>query len=147
MHRLPTSTRERLLDAVLAWAGAGASDAGSTCRPLTAQEVRQLATGPRIEIGGHSVTHSCLPLLDRETQQREIVENKRRLEDLLGQSLRHFSYPHGEFNEDTVSLLKQAGYAAACTTKHLPVDRSADLFTTAQDLAWKTGPRKSSRAG
>ena len=97
-------------------------------RPLSSQEVRQLASGPGIEIGGHSVTHSSLPLLDREAQRREIVENKRRLEELLGRPLQHFSYPHGEHSDETVSLLKQAGYEAACTTQAFAVERSVDIF-------------------
>ena len=128
LHRVPSSTREQLLDTIQDWAGSGSNGVGSACRPLSAQEVRQLAVGPGVEIGGHSVTHPSLPLLDHESQQREIVENKRRLEELLGRRLQHFSYPHGELCDDTVSLLKQAGYEAACTTQAFAVERSVDLF-------------------
>ena len=128
LHRLPSSTREQLLDTIEDWAGSGSNGAGSACRPLSSQEVRQLASGPGIEIGGHTVTHSSLPLLDRDAQKREIVENKRRLEELLGRPLQHFSYPHGELCDETVSLLKQAGYEAACTTQAFAVERSVDLF-------------------
>ena len=128
LHRLPGSARERLLATIQDWAGTGSCGGGSSGRPLSSHEVRQLASGPGIEIGGHSVTHPSLPGLDREARQREIVENKRRLEELLGRSLRHFSYPHGEVSEDTVSVLKQAGYEAACTTQNFAVERSADLF-------------------
>ncbi len=128
LHRLPSSARDRLLDTIQDWAGETSSTEGSTCRPLSAEQVRQLAAGPGIDIGGHSVTHSSLALLDREAQQREILDNKRRLEELLGRPMRHFSYPHGEFSADTVSLLKQAGYDSGCTTQNVAVDRPADLF-------------------
>jgi peptidoglycan/xylan/chitin deacetylase (PgdA/CDA1 family) len=110
------------------WAGSDSERGGSSCRPLSSQQVRELASGRGIEIGGHSVTHSSLPLLDRETRQQEIVANKRRLEELLGRPLHHFSYPHGELCDDTVSLLKHAGYASACTTQACAVDQSVDLF-------------------
>ena len=128
LHQLPSATRDRLLDTIQEWAGGASAATDSTSRPLSAQQVRQLASGAGIEIGGHSVTHSSLALLDREAQQREIVDNKRRLEELLGRPMRHFSYPHGEFSEDTVTLLKQAGYDSACTTQNVAVDRPADLF-------------------
>jgi peptidoglycan/xylan/chitin deacetylase (PgdA/CDA1 family) len=74
------------------------------------------------------VTHSSLALLDRDAQHREILDNKRHLEDLLGRSLHHFSYPHGEFNAETVSLLAQAGYDSACTTQNVGLEHPADRF-------------------
>ena len=128
LHRLPSATRERLVDTIQDWAGANVGGAGSASRPLSSAQVRQLASGAGIEIGGHTVTHPSLPLLDRDAQQREIVENKRRLEELLEQPVRHFSYPHGELSDDTVSLLKQAGYGAACHDQAFAIGRSADLF-------------------
>jgi peptidoglycan/xylan/chitin deacetylase (PgdA/CDA1 family) len=128
LHRLPSLARDRMLDTIQEWAGRNSSPAESTGRPLTCQQVRQLASGPGIEIGGHSVTHSSLAILDRAAQQSEILENKRGLETLLGRPLRHFSYPHGEFSENTVSLLKQAGYDSACTTQNVAVDRPVDPF-------------------
>jgi peptidoglycan/xylan/chitin deacetylase (PgdA/CDA1 family) len=128
LHRLPSSTRDRVLAAIEAWAGGNASDAAATNRPLSLQQVRQLASGPGIEIGGHSVTHSSLALLDRDAQYREILDNKQHLEDLLGGSLHHFSYPHGEFSEETVSLLEQAGYDSACTTQNVGIEHPADRF-------------------
>jgi peptidoglycan/xylan/chitin deacetylase (PgdA/CDA1 family) len=127
-HRIPSATRDGLIDAIHDWGKSGCAAGPSSCRPLTASEVRELASGPGIDIGGHTVTHPALPVLDRQAQEREIVENKRQLEDLLGRRLRLFSYPHGECSDETVALLKEAGYVAAFTTQGSVVERSADLF-------------------
>jgi peptidoglycan/xylan/chitin deacetylase (PgdA/CDA1 family) len=126
LAELPYSARETLVDTIHAWAGDG--DATPECRPLSSREVRQLGSGSLIEVGGHSVTHPSLPLLEREDQAREILENKTRLEELVGRPLRHFSYPHGRFGEETVSLVKAAGYRSACTSATAAVTRAADVF-------------------
>jgi peptidoglycan/xylan/chitin deacetylase (PgdA/CDA1 family) len=135
LHRLPSPSRDRVLDTIQDWAtprahveGEQGEAADSGGRPLSSDGVRQLAAGPGVEIGGHTVTHPCLSLLDRDAQEWEIVENKRRLEELLERPLRYFSYPHGELTDDTVSLLKQAGYEAAWTNKSFAVGPSTDLF-------------------
>ncbi|MGH9896156.1 MAG: polysaccharide deacetylase family protein, partial [bacterium] len=127
LHQLPGSARERALDAIREWAAAP-NVVEPDSRPLSPQEVRQLTSGRLVEIGGHSVTHPFLPLLDREGQRREIVENKLRLEELIERPLRHFAYPHGQLTEETVALVKQAGYRSACTSEVGAVDRSADPF-------------------
>jgi subfamily B ATP-binding cassette protein MsbA len=135
LHRLPSPSRDRVIDTIQGWATpralaeGGKEDGGDAGgRPLSSEGVRQLAAGSGVEIGGHTVTHPCLPLLDRDAQEWEIVENKRRLEELLERPLRYFSYPHGELSDDTVSLLKQAGYEAAWTNKSFCLEPSTDLF-------------------
>ena len=126
LSALPSSARETLVDTIRGWADD--VDAPTECRPLSADQVRQLASGSLIEVGGHSVTHPCLPRLDRPEQAREIVENKIRLEALLDRPLRHFAYPHGQFNDDTVALVKEAGYHSACTSAAAAVSDAADVF-------------------
>ena len=126
LFTLPSSTRETLVDTIRGWADD--VDTPTESRPLSADQVRQLASGSLIEVGGHSVTHPCLPRLDLKEQAREIVENKIRLEALLDRPLHHFAYPHGQFNDDTVALLKEAGYRSACTSAAAAVSGSAEVF-------------------
>lgn len=127
LHRLPGPLCDRLVETVQDWASVP-DPVRPDCRPLSAAQVRQLAVGSLVEIGGHSVTHPALPVLDREGQRTEIVENKRRLEELIGRPVRHFAYPHGEFTDETVALVEQAGYESACTSKPGGVERGADPF-------------------
>ena len=52
--------------------------------PMTPGDVAQLVREGLFEIGGHTLTHPPLPLLDAEERRREIEEGKRRCEQLAG---------------------------------------------------------------
>lgn len=56
-------------------------------------------------IGAHTVSHPKLDTLTVEEQEREIIQSRRELEELLGHSVNHFSYPHGAYNEDTIQII------------------------------------------
>lgn len=62
-------------------------------RPMTPDEVRQLAESPIAAVGSHGVTHS-IPL-DKGFVS-ELSESKKILETTTGSPVRAFSYPYGE---------------------------------------------------
>jgi peptidoglycan/xylan/chitin deacetylase (PgdA/CDA1 family) len=65
-------------------------------------------------VGSHTVTHPELAALAREDAEREIVHSRELLEQRLGRAITTFCYPFGEWNETTYSLVRAAGYTAAC---------------------------------
>lgn len=69
------------------------------------------------DIAPHGLTHPHLPQLSIEQQREEITESRRRIEQVLGKSADVFAYPFGEYNEDTLKILKEAAYRYAFTTK------------------------------
>jgi peptidoglycan/xylan/chitin deacetylase (PgdA/CDA1 family) len=60
-------------------------------------------------IGGHSLRHRDLTRLNLEEQLRDITSNKRHIEQLTGQQMKYFRPPYGQFNEDTLEVLKMLG--------------------------------------
>jgi peptidoglycan/xylan/chitin deacetylase (PgdA/CDA1 family) len=88
--------------------------------PLTVQEIKALAAMPGIEIGGHTVSHARLAKASRNEQFQEVLRNKRSLEEWIGRTVRSFAYPNGlpgkDYNSDSVSVVKEAGYELAFTT-------------------------------
>ena len=74
-----------------------------------------LAAG--VTVGSHTMTHPHLPKLDRESQKREIAVSRERLGDTLGQLPQYFAYPYGLFDEVAETLVEDAGYAGACSTR------------------------------
>lgn len=68
------------------------------------------------EIGSHTLTHPKLTQISRDQAREEIVASKKRLEDAFGFPIRHFCYPYGDFNNSIEEIVKEAGYATACTT-------------------------------
>jgi len=85
-----------------------------SCRPMTAGELGTLARGGVMEIGAHTLTHPALPALSAAEQEREIRDGAAALEAILGHAVRGFSYPHGRFTEDTVRIVREAGFTYAC---------------------------------
>jgi hypothetical protein len=69
------------------------------------------------EIAGHGLFHSAQDTVGSPLAAYEIVEDKRRLEELTGKPLRVFAHPFGVYNEDTMALLRLAGYQGARTIK------------------------------
>ena len=88
--------------------------------PITADDVARLAAHPLIEIGAHTMSHPSLIDLDPADQHAEIVGSKRRLEAIVGKPVRFFSYPYGRFNDASLGIVREAGFAIACTSRPAP---------------------------
>ncbi|HID38751.1 MAG TPA: polysaccharide deacetylase family protein [Calditrichaeota bacterium] len=62
------------------------------------------------EIGSHGIRHVAFTALSDDTLQKELLESKKYLEDLLGKPVVSICYPFGQFNEAVQSGVKKAGY-------------------------------------
>jgi len=81
------------------------------------------------DIGGHSVTHpSDLKQLPIEEALTEIQLCKNQIEKLTKKPCISFAYPRGRFNEQTIMLVKKAGYKEARTTHVLHTNYSLDHY-------------------
>lgn len=83
---------------------------------MSAAQLRQLHT-LGFEIGCHSMTHAYLDDLDQLGLQREIFDSKKKLEDIIGEKIEHFSCPGGRYDERTSSLACDAGYRSLATSQ------------------------------
>ncbi len=98
-----------------------------------------------MDIGGHTVTHPILKVLDEQQALAEIVGGKRRLEEITGAPVTLFAYPNGKPGRDygprDVELVRQAGFAAAVSTVLGVAHRGSDLFQLPRFLPWDKNPR------
>jgi peptidoglycan/xylan/chitin deacetylase (PgdA/CDA1 family) len=123
--RLPLAERRRALDRLAEQRAAEARDVAG--RPLTPEELRQLARLPGVTIGAHTMNHPVLSALTASEQQTEIGDCRRSLEELLDRTVDLFSYPFGrktDFGRKTRRLVAKAGFRAACTTEQGGVTRT-----------------------
>lgn len=74
---------------------------------ISTESLKTLDSDPLCTIGAHTVSHSKLDTLSPEEQTKEIVQSLQELESLLGHPIRHFSYPHGAYNSDTLSIINK----------------------------------------
>lgn len=86
-------------------------------RPLRLSELMLLGRSGQVEIGAHTATHPLLPSHPADVQRREIEEGKTFLERALDRPVTSFAYPHGGFTEETVRIVREAGFARACTAR------------------------------
>jgi peptidoglycan/xylan/chitin deacetylase (PgdA/CDA1 family) len=130
MNPLPDGERQQVRDDLLAWAGAGGS-ARVSHRSLTPEEVLTLADGGLVEVGCHTVTHPKLAALPADIQLEEIRQSKARLEELLGREVLSFAYPYGrrsDYTNETINIVREAGFKSACTTSKGILSRRANRF-------------------
>ncbi len=83
---------------------------------LTAVQLRELAS-LGFEIGCHSMTHAYLDDLNQEGLEREIVQAKHELEDIIGKPVAHFSCPGGRFDSRVTQQVEAAGYRTMATSQ------------------------------
>ena len=118
--------REEALRSLRRWAAPHEGDGVRTSRALTGSELRQLAGSPGIEIGAHTVSHPALPALSREHQREEVERSRIDLEAITGKPVTSFSYPHGAYSAETVSVVKEAGFTTACCSEPDVVTRRSN---------------------
>jgi len=85
-------------------------------RLLNAVELRDMQESG-MEIGSHTASHVRLTEVDDARLMREVTDSKAALEDLLGNAVGSFAYPYGAWDTRCAEAVRQAGYAAACTTR------------------------------
>jgi peptidoglycan/xylan/chitin deacetylase (PgdA/CDA1 family) len=120
---------------------------------LAPEEIATLFRGH--EISAHSETHPYLEALPIPAAIQELLEDRRRLEELCGYPVRGMSYPFGTYSQELVDLLPSLGiHYSRTTTKtgafdlpqsfllwHPTIHHKQELLETAQrfiDLpAWR----------
>jgi peptidoglycan/xylan/chitin deacetylase (PgdA/CDA1 family) len=85
---------------------------------LNIDQLKMLGSHPLVTIGGHTESHPELPRLEHAEARKEIVLNKRFLENLLQKTVDHFAYPYGACGQREATLVQEAGYKTAVTTQH-----------------------------
>jgi peptidoglycan/xylan/chitin deacetylase (PgdA/CDA1 family) len=113
LRRMPHQVQMRRVEELGQWAGCDLTVRQSH-RAMTKEEVRNISDG-LVVVGAHTVTHPTLPAHLYETQYYEIAESRRVCEELVGRPVSTFAYPFGDYDDATVSAVRQAGFALACT--------------------------------
>ena len=65
----------------------------------------------------HTATHLDLTTLADEVVSEELVESRKKIEDVIGIPVKHLAYPYGRYNQGVMRLTNDAGYVAASDIK------------------------------
>jgi peptidoglycan/xylan/chitin deacetylase (PgdA/CDA1 family) len=80
------------------------------------------------EIGAHSMSHPQLDCLPRHQAAQEIRQCKDVLEQILGQSVDSFAYPHGYYDREVRQMVIDSGYTSAGAVKDALSHADDDRF-------------------
>ncbi len=82
-------------------------------RLASMDEIREMERGG-IRFGSHGASHTSLTEMSLQQAQRELVDSKAKLEDMLGHEVPTLAYPFGRSTRDICKIAQKAGYVAAC---------------------------------
>jgi len=83
---------------------------------LSSKDVRDISLLNECIIGTHGYSHRKLKTLDKTQQKIELQKSKTVLGDLIDKDVNTLSYPHGSFDQDTISIAKELGYVSAASS-------------------------------
>lgn len=109
------------------WIGPSHPDAGEVVAPPDL--LRATASDPLVGIGSHSVSHPNFRRLDDEQARYELSRSRAVLEELLGQPVRSFSFPHGAYTPRSLELAKECGYTRVFTIEPERLNGAPKAFT------------------
>jgi peptidoglycan/xylan/chitin deacetylase (PgdA/CDA1 family) len=101
-------------------------------RPLTWQQIKQMAQNSLVEIGAHTCSHAILAQCTPDMMNEEVLISQKVIEDQLKTKCGLFCYPYGgegTFNDQTKECLQRSGYRCALTTINGKNSAHSDLFT------------------
>jgi peptidoglycan/xylan/chitin deacetylase (PgdA/CDA1 family) len=127
LRTLPHPAQQQTMQQLRAWSEAEVAGREAR-RSLGPVEVAALERGGLIEIGAHTITHPSLSAQPTTMQHTEIQQSKAAIEQMLGHAVTSFSYPFGDYNAETLALVRAAGFQAACTVEAARLRRSGDCL-------------------
>ena len=90
---------------------------GTIHRRMTEAEVSGLYMANGMEVATHGYTHPFLDRIPSHVAVKEIIEDRRKLEEQFGCVVRGHAYPFGTFNDTVEDILKQSGIVYARTVR------------------------------
>ena len=85
---------------------------------VTPKQLKEIAGNELFSIGSHSLSHPHLDDLDDEKLEDQLEDSKEYLEKLTGRKVLAFAYPYGEYDEEIIDEVIDAGYEAAFAVKN-----------------------------
>lgn len=133
---------------------------------MTWDDARTLAKSGHV-VGSHTMTHPNVAHISADDARHELAGSKLKMEKELGKPVKHFSYPHPalnpQWNETTLKITEEVGYATAVTTTpggvradarplaiprtYIPRDQSEFLWHLERTLVFRKGAKVGNHPG
>ncbi len=128
LKNIDTSERDRYLQMIEKKLGTPQYD---TPTMLNWDEIREMHEA-NIHFGAHTVNHPILTNVSLDEAKKEILDSKIKIEQELGQPIRHFAFPNGrerDFNEELRQYCKDIGFESVSSCTYGYNDRQEDIYS------------------
>ena len=119
-------TQQRILSGLREWAGT--KDKSNFNRCITIDELKRFSKNDLFHFGAHTQNHQALASLNFEQQKNEIAGSQHFIKQLLQKEITAFAYPYGNFNHNSIEILKQLQFKIAVTTNEATVSQKIGKF-------------------
>ena len=80
---------------------------------LTTEQLKELSADPLVTIGSHGLSHELFPRMTSSQKRKELIDSREVLQRITGQRIEVFAYSHGQFDKETLNLVKCYDYAVS----------------------------------
>ncbi len=96
---------------------------------MTENEIIELSKNTNIEIGAHTMTHPHLSTLSYENKKNEIENSKKELEKIITKPVLSFAYPFGDFDDESIKILKESNFERAVIVRAKNVTQTNNEYS------------------
>lgn len=128
LKNIDTGERDRYLQMIEKKLGTPRYD---TPTMLNWDQIREMHRA-NIHFGAHTVNHPILTNIPLEEGKKEILDSKLKIEQELGQPIRHFAFPNGrerDFNEELRQYCKDIGFESVSSCSYGYNDSKDDVYS------------------
>jgi len=122
LKRLDPTNREYATDEIIqeiqAQIGQNKVAVNAPLRQMSVAELKSLAASPYVTIGAHSHCHNILTQLSPAMAEESVRQSKHLLEAWTDHAVNCFSYPNGNYDDNLIGIVENAGFSCAVTTEH-----------------------------
>ncbi|SFP90016.1 polysaccharide deacetylase family protein [Hydrogenimonas thermophila] len=104
-----------------------ALDGHPTPQMLTLEQLREVRN-LGFQVGSHNLVHERMAQKTLKEQIYEVIESKKILEELLQEEIKHFCYPYGSYNIDSLKAVEAGNYTTAVTCQRAAATPDFDLL-------------------
>lgn len=83
---------------------------------VSQSQLQDVINSGLVEVGAHTVHHAHLTKVSLPVVEEEVAGSKKMLEDVYHVPVVSFAYPDGAFSEETIDVVKKAGFTTAVST-------------------------------
>lgn len=96
---------------------------------LSEAQIREMSNSGLVTFEPHTKTHPRLSTLSYEEARAELYESRSLTQTLTNKVCHAVAYPYGDFDEDTIRLVRELGFSAACSVREGLVSVESNCFT------------------